>query len=287
MGEALIHSIRGLDEIGHELLVEAEAIAATTSNSDALVKARAELGYVSSLRGDYTAADRWFRRALDAGPGLDDTALIYSRLGIGLSDRGRHEEAIEMHSLAISTAEQSENPQMVAHSQAMLGRAHLMAGSPAAAVSPLQKSLQITKESGWISFRPLPEAFLAQALIGVGAYDEAKGLAQTSFALACEIGDPCWEGLGAYALAMAALVDGQSEEARDRLEDGFLRATRVSDGWSWLNGYILAELCSVLIDVEPDEARARLSELDAIAQPSNMTYLIERSAALRVRLESA
>ncbi len=127
---------------------------------------------------------------------------------------------------------------------------------------------------------------LAQTLLAGGRAAEAKDLAEGSFVLACEIGDPCWEGLSGRSLALAELDEGNVAAARARLEDAYTRATRVPDGWAWVNGYILAALCEVLVQTDPADAEDRLAELEAIAGPAGMGDLIEQAATLRRQLAS-
>ena len=284
MAEALIHSVRGLDEIALDLLVEAEAIAAAAGDSARLAAARRELGYTALLRGDYAAADRWFDRAIAAGPGNAEMARLRIHQGCTLIDRGRYDEALVKIEHAVENASHIGDNELLAHALAMLGRAHLHRGDLVGAVSSLERSIEIINAIGWISFRPLPEALLAQAMLEGGRAAETKDMAEGSFVLACEIGDPCWEGLSGHSLALADLDEGNVAAARARLEDAYSRATRVPDSWAWLNGYILAALCGVLVQTNSENAEERLAELEAIAGPANMRDLTDRAAELRQQL---
>lgn len=286
LAEALSHGVRGLDEIALDLLYEAEAIAASTSDSQSLAVARREIGYIELLRGDYNGSDRWFKRALDAGPTSEDRLHIEAYRGSTLIDRGRFDDAQSILESVIEDARSAGYDQPLAYSLAMLGRLHLSRGEYASAVPLVEESIDVSNRAGWIAFRPFPEALYAQALLGLGRAGEGRELAEASFALACEVGDPCWEGISGHSLALADIDRGELDRAVERLEDSYRRATRLPDSWSWLNGYVLAALADLLVDIDPVLAEARLTELEAIALPSNMEDLSQRARALRERIES-
>ena len=57
LGQALIHSLGGLDEEGVANLTEAEGIALSNGDAEPVARARTELGYVDFLRARYDRAD--------------------------------------------------------------------------------------------------------------------------------------------------------------------------------------------------------------------------------------
>lgn len=286
LAEALVHGVRGLDEIALDLLYEAEAISAAMSDSASLAVARREIGYIELLRGDYDGSDRWFRRAQAAGPTPEDRVQIESYRGCTLIDRGLFHEASRVLQDATHDARTAGYHQQLAYSLAMLGRLHVSRGEFASAIPVLEEAIDVTARAGWIAFRPFPEALFAQALLGTGRTDEGRDLAEASFALACEVGDPCWEGISGHSLALAELDLGDIDRARERLEDAYRRSTRLPDSWSWLNAYVLAALCELLVEDDAAETESRLAELEAIAYRGNMEDLIRRATALRARLDS-
>ncbi len=69
MVEALIHSLRGLDEEGLATLHEADAIALANHDHETVSRARAEIGYVDFLRARYDRAVRWLTEGLEYAAG--------------------------------------------------------------------------------------------------------------------------------------------------------------------------------------------------------------------------
>ena len=83
----------------------------------------------------------------------------------------------------------------------------------------------------------------AQCLAEAGCWDEAGEDAEHAFALACELGDPCWEGMAGRALGLLALHAGDAAEAQSWLGDARRRCDRVPDRYVWVSAYIgLAQL---------------------------------------------
>ena len=80
------------------------------------------------------------------------------------------------------------------------------------------------------------------------ARDDLDGAArclEQSFARACQIGDPCWEGISARGLALLAEASGDPERALADLLDARLRTNRLADPYVWLDVYILDALCEL------------------------------------------
>jgi len=68
---------------------------------------------------------------------------------------------------------------------------------------------------------------------------------EQSFARACQIGDPCWEGISARGLALVAEATGDVDRAFDALLDARSRTTRLADPYVWLDVHILDALCEL------------------------------------------
>ena len=76
-----------------------------------------------------------------------------------------------------------------------------------------------------------------------GDWESAGEDVEEAFALACELGDPCWEGMAGRALALIAVHDGDHRTARSWITEGRRRCDRVPDRYVWVSAYIgLAEL---------------------------------------------
>ncbi len=97
----------------------------------------------------------------------------------------------------------------MARSLLLAGQARARPGRP-----PSGASLSASRER-WHAFVPWPQALRAQCLEAAGRHDEARDDAEQAFALACQLGDPCWEGMAGRALAMLALGSGDDAAAAE------------------------------------------------------------------------
>jgi hypothetical protein len=62
--------------------------------------------------------------------------------------------------------------------------------------------------------------------------------AENAFALACQLGDPCWEGMAGRAMAMLALQAGDGAAAADWITEARRRCDRVPDRYVWVSGFV-------------------------------------------------
>ena len=73
----------------------------------------------------------------------------------------------------------------------------------------------------------------------------ASACLEQSFARACQIGDPCWEGISARGLALLIEASGDVDRAVADLVEARTRATRLADPYVWLDAFILDALCEI------------------------------------------
>ena len=73
----------------------------------------------------------------------------------------------------------------------------------------------------------------------------AAQVLERAFARACQLGDPCWEGMAARGLALVADSTCRTELAFDTLLDARARSNRVTDPYVWLDAHILDALCTL------------------------------------------
>jgi hypothetical protein len=85
---------------------------------------------------------------------------------------------------------------------------------------------------------PWPQALRAHCLEATGRHDEARDDAEQAFALACQLGDPCWEGMAGRALAMLALGRGDDTAAGQWIMDAQRRCDRLPDRYAWVSGFV-------------------------------------------------
>jgi hypothetical protein len=81
--------------------------------------------------------------------------------------------------------------------------------------------------------------------LSLGDLDAASRTLEQSFARACQIGDPCWEGISARGLALLAEERGDVDRAFAELLDARARANRLADPYVWLDVHILDALCDI------------------------------------------
>jgi DNA-binding SARP family transcriptional activator len=244
LGGALVHAVRGSDGEGAVVLHRALLAARTAGRSALVADILRELAFVDVQAGRHTSADRALREASQhacGDPGL--LAGILAIQGMNQADRGRHSEAAESLTRAAGLAREAGRVRQEAWSQGVLARSLLLAGQVQPAREAAERSTAVALSERWNAFLPWPQVLHAQCLAEAGRWDEASEDAEHAFALACELGDPCWEGMAARALGLLALHAGDLGAAQVWLADARRRCDRVPDRYVWVSAYIgLAEL---------------------------------------------
>lgn len=150
----------------------------------------------------------------------------------------------------------------------------------------------LTSKERFNAFLPWPQVLRAQALMEAGDSTTAHAEAENAFVLACELGDPCWEGMAGRALGLIAWKAGDHAVARRWLTDARRRCDRVTDRYAWVSAYIgLAELelaisegaeaaASAAARLHDDAVRADLPEFLAWA----LVHQAELGDRSRIRL---
>jgi DNA-binding SARP family transcriptional activator len=246
LAEALIHSLGGLDEAGVAALSEAEQIAVANGDTEAVSRARAELGYVDFLRAHYARAERWLDQVLTQGsaaPATRAKAAIY--LGSVASDRADYPRAVTLLEGATAECRDAGEHRRAAYGLSMLGRIALLRSDLEGAATRLRDSIELAERDHWLSFLPWPQALLGHVQLRQQDLAGASGCLEQSFARACQIGDPCWEGISARGLALLAEASGDADRAVADLVEARTRATRLADPYVWLDVFILDALCEI------------------------------------------
>jgi len=241
LAEALIHSLRGMDEEGLAALHEAERIARAANDPEAAAEARAEIGYVDFLRARYDRAERWLTDALDgAAPAV--AARVTTYLGSVASDRADYAAARDLLDRGAGLA---RDPRTEVYAHAMAGRVHLLTGDLDAAADRLDESIRIAERDHWLAFLPWPQAMRGDVHLATGDAAAADGIVRQAFARACRLGDPCWEGMSARSLALVAEAHGETDRAFALLADARTRSNRLADPYVWLDAHILDAQCDL------------------------------------------
>lgn len=246
LGSALVHALRGADGEGAVVLHRALLAARTAGQPAVAGEILRELAFVDVQAGRHASADRALREAAQEAAAAADPALtarILAIRGMNQADRGRHAEAAGLLTESAETAREAGSARQEAWSQGVLARSLLLAGQLPEARAAAERSMTVAQRERWNAFLPWPQVLRAQCLAEAGRPAEAGEDAEHAFALACELGDPCWEGMAGRALGLLAMQGGDLPAARGWLADARRRCDRVSDRYVWVSGYIgLAQL---------------------------------------------
>ena len=75
------------------------------------------------------------------------------------------------------------------------GRVDLLRGDLDAAEQHLATAVALAEREHWLSFLPWPQAFQGEVWLARRDPSAAAEILQQAFARACQLGDPCWEGI--------------------------------------------------------------------------------------------
>lgn len=286
LGGALVHAARGRDEEGAAALHEALRLEQDAAPELTAAACR-ELGYVEFLVGRYERALAWLARAealAQAVPG--ELARVATVRGAVLSDQARYGPALVQLRRAAEFASLCGELRQALYAESMIGRVLLLNGDHDGAAAVLERTVQQARQS-WTAFLPWPQSLAAEVDLQQGNVDRAAAQFEQAFALGCQLGDPCWEGMAGRGLACVAAVRGDPGRARELLVDALHRGMRVPDAYLWGRVHTLDALCSLSVAQGWHEAAARVEEMLELAQRSGMHELAARahlhSAALGQR----
>ncbi|MEX1091991.1 MAG: BTAD domain-containing putative transcriptional regulator [Acidimicrobiia bacterium] len=285
LADALVHAVRGEDEEGALLLHEAELIASDAGESDLQAQATAELGFIDMLGARYDRAEYWLdqARALTSDPAIVARAASY--LGVVESDRANYDRSHEILVLAEDGAGAAGDTRRRAYATSMLGRLCLLQGKLESAVDHLGRAVAWAQDENWLSFLPWPQAFLGEALLEMGDTDSARQVLEQAFARACQVGDPCWEGVSGRGLALLSEAEGETTLAFDILLDARKRCVRLSDTYMWGEAYILEAQCALGVTHEHERVREWIEALYDLSSRTGMRELTVRAMTYESRLD--
>lgn len=288
LGSALVHAARGRDEEAAGALHEALDVATRTGRLALAAAASRELGYVEFLRGRYERAEEWLDQARELARGEPrESGHIGSVLGSVLSDVAHYDRALKELRAAIVLSRAAGDDRRVAYSLAMVGRVYLLRGDLVPAARMLDEALGVTRAENWTTFTPWPLALRGDVALLEGGVDAASECYEHAFALGCQLGDPCWEGIAARGIGMVAAARGEADQALDWLGDARRRCARLPDAYLWVEAYTLDALCAFGIDNGLKAAGEWVDELALLSGRSGMRDLAVRACVHRSRLGDA
>lgn len=276
LGGALVHAARGRDEEGATALHEALAVGPDGNSPHAAAACR-ELGYVEFLRGRYERALVWLRRAvpLAGGDSMEQSRIAIVH-GSVLSDTAHYGAASVLLRDAAGHAERAGDVKQFAYALSMLGRALLLQGDTDAAAQALDQSVLLAQQR-WTAFVPWPQSLRAEVDMLRGELGRASERLEHAFALGCQLGDPCWEGIAGRGLGRLAMARGEPQRAVGILLDAIQRCVRLPDAYLWGKAYALDALCGLAVSESMPQAPAWISELQGLAARSGMRELTVRA----------
>ena len=278
LAEALVHSLRGFDEEGLAALYEADEIALADGDRSSVARARAEVGYVDFLRARYDRAELWLTDALefaDDSPSMMAKATTY--LGSVESDRANYGKAVSLLERAIDLSRVANEPRRESFALSMLGRISLLRNDLDSAAEHLDASIELAQCDHWLAVLPWPQTLRGEVQVARNDPEGAEVLLRQAFARACQLGDPCWEGMAARGLAMVAGAQGKTALAFEVLADARTRCNRLADPYVWLDGYILDAQCDLGLRHGHSDTQRWVDTMGRLASRTGMKELTVRS----------
>lgn len=287
LGSALVHAMRGRDEEGALRLHEALRLAEACDGPATATAACRELGYIDVQAGRASSAGRWLGRATELGEGDEELSAVLGVRGMALSDRAHYDAALDLFNRSVAGAEACGRRRQAAWGLSFIGRVHIQRGDLSPAMSAFDRSLALVDSERWTAFRPMPEAFRAELSLLMGRPDQAAERVDRVFRLACQLGDPCWEALGARLGGLLSAGAGDTATAREQLADAVARATRVSDTYVWVHALILDSSAKLALDAGDDDAARIVDALAELAERCGLREFVVRAHVHRARLGAA
>jgi DNA-binding SARP family transcriptional activator len=285
LGGALVHAVRGRDEEGAVVLHEAVQLATRAGDRPTAVTAHRELGFVEVQAGRRRTAVTWLAKAAELAESDEERAAISGVLGMNASDAGDYAAAFEHLGASVDAAARAGDRRQEAWSLSLVGRAHLLREERDAAVAALTRSIDLVLDQRWLAFLPWPQTLLGELDVRSGDLDGAADGLERAWALACQLGDPCWEGMAARALGLLHAGRGDGTAATSWLAEATLRANRAPDRYQWVHAHTLdAAVTDAVARGDADRARPLAGALAALAARCEMRELVVRAQVHRHRL---
>ncbi len=277
LGSALVHSVRGRDEEGAAVLHEAVAVAEAVGHRGTLVGALRELAYTDVQAGRRASVERWLTRAQRLADGDAELSAILAVQGMNRSDMGDYAGAFSALYGSVERAERFGDRRQAAFSLSLIARAHLLRGETSEAMLALDRALGLVEAERWLSLRPFPETLRGEVDLLQGEIARAAERFERAFALACELQDPCWEGLAARNLGLLHRARGQLGHSRGWIEEARERCTRLPDRYVWMHAHILdTAILFSLEEAAHEQTQKLIRALGALAARTEMRELVVR-----------
>jgi DNA-binding SARP family transcriptional activator len=285
LGGALVHAARGRDEEGAVVLHEAIQYADAAGDRATTVMAQRELGFVEVQAGRRRTAESWLSKAQSLAATDEELAAILGVRGMNASDAADYPGAFAYLNESVERAASSADHRQQAWSLSILARAHLLRDERSQATVALTRSLELVREQRWMAFLPWPQTLQAELYRRAGNLTRAADGLEQAWVLACQLNDPCWEGMAARGLGLLNADRGDHGAASMWLGEAVSRASRVPDRYQWVHGHVLdATITAALDQGDPERARPLVTTLASLAARCDMPELVVRAELHRGRL---
>ncbi|WP_336208883.1 AfsR/SARP family transcriptional regulator [Nonomuraea sp. LPB2021202275-12-8] len=285
LGGALVHAVRGRDEEGAIVLHQAIVVATRAGERATAVTAHRELGFVEVQAGRRKTAARWLAQATALAETDEELAAVLGVRGMNASDAGDYPAAFAYIEESVERAGRCADHRQQAWSLSILARAHLLRGERSQAAAALERCLELVHQQRWMAFLPWPQTLRAELHLAGGDADGAADAFEQAWVQACQLNDPCWEGMAGRGLGLLYAGRGDHDSAAKWFDEAARRGNRVPDRYQWIRGYVLDAAISTALD-HGDEERARslVTTLSALAARCDMGELVVRAHLHRWRL---
>jgi DNA-binding SARP family transcriptional activator len=285
LGSALVHAVRGRDNEGAVVLREAVEVAARSGERATAVTARRELGFVEVQAGRRGTADAWLAQAQELAETDAELAAVLAIRGMSASDAANYPVALAQLGESVELARSCGDQRQEAWSAGVLARSHLLRDDRSQAAAALARSLELVHQQRWMAFLPWPQTLRAELDLRGGDLDGAADGLEQAWALACQLGDPCWEGMAGRGLALLHAGRGDPASAGAWLDEAAQRCNRVPDRYQWVHGHVLdAAAAAALARGDHDRARRLVDALWSLAACCDLRELVVRAHVHRYRL---
>ena len=284
LGTALVHSARGRDEEAADALLRATSLAEERGLGDLAAAAHRELAYVDILQARYARCAQRLERATALADSDEERAGVEAMLGLAAADTGAHERALAHLRRSVELAERAGSRQQASFSLSFVGRSHFLCEELDDARAALERSLALARETNWVAFEPWPESWLAEADLAAGELPAGRERFEHAWALASELGDPCWEGAAGQGLGRIACQEGRVPTGLRFLEEARRRARSFPDAYVWVEAYALMQLASAAVEAGHRRAREWVQDLTSLTARTGMREFAVRAYVLRASL---
>lgn len=284
MGSALVHGGRGRYEEGAVVLHEVIEVADRTGENVLSAAAHRELAWAELLAARYSRVAVWLDKARSLAAGdKGEIARISFVSGMALTETANYAEALPRLHESLALSKELGDTKQNASSLAMLGKAHLLRRELGPARNALESALGLVQANGWTWLTPWPEAYLAELELLEGNVTRSEAMFEHAFAMALEVGDPCFQCKAEAGLGLVEAARGRTEAALDRLQSARMRLVAVPDH-TWTMGYALDALCDVSVAQAPAQAKRWISDLETLVARTGMREYSVRAHLHRHRL---